>query len=124
MLRPTNATAIRREAPAAPVAQPTETAGELTPQQFAWVQANAKHWEREGRVRYYIDRTAAMKLAEAIDESKGGEPIRILGLSKTKTSQQLLSWEVYFDAVGGKLIQGRTKEDIFQALWWGLENRI
>lgn len=39
-------------------------------------------------------------------------------------SQQLLSWEVYFDAVGGKLIQDRTKEDIFQALWWGLENRI
>lgn len=52
------------------------------------------------------------------------EPVRILGLSKTKSSQQLLSWEVYFDAVGGKLIQDRTKEDIFQALWWGLENRI
>lgn len=93
----------------------SENFGELSSSQQSWVKANAKRWTAGERVRYYVQLHAALALAGCVDEEKKGSPVAILGLSKTKSSAQMVSWAVYFDAVEGVMRQNGTKNELYDA---------
>ena len=93
----------------------SENFGKLSSSQQSWVKANAKRWTAGERVRYYVQLHAALALARCVDEEKKGSPVAILGLSKTKSSAQMVSWAVYFDAVEGVMRQNGTKNELYDA---------
>ena len=93
----------------------SENFGDLSSDQIDWIKGNAKKWEKAGRIRYYINLISGLTLAGCIDEEKKGSPVAILGLSKTKSSAQLQSWAVYFDAVFGEMCQNGTQDEIYKA---------
>ena len=93
----------------------SENFGKLSSSQQSWVKSNAKRWTAGERVRYYVQLHAALALAGCVDEEKKGSPVAILGLSKTKSSAQMSSWAVYFDAVEGVMRQNGTKNELYDA---------
>lgn len=87
----------------------------ISEEQSSWIKSNSKRWAKDGRIRYYINLNSALSLANAVDEEKKGSPVAIIGLSKTKSSAQMQSWAVYFDAVSGKICQNGTRDEVYNA---------